>query len=215
MAGQRVCAGEALHAVGQVLVGLGVTGDLPDERHGAIEPQPEERRERRLRRRRHLEDDDAPAGTHDPRHLAQALVEVAEVPGPESDGRGVEAVRVVLQLEGVAPFEAQARILAARELEHALGEVRADDLALRADALLQLDRQVARTAGDVEDPVARPDRGQIRRPGAPLVVQPRGHHGVHAVVEPRDAVEHRADLRLLQGPRGGPAHRGYFYSSFN
>src|SRR3712207_7638006 len=44
--------------------------------HDAIEPQREERRQRGLLRRRDLQDHDAPAGTHDPRHLSQPLVEI-------------------------------------------------------------------------------------------------------------------------------------------
>ena len=60
-AAERLRAGEALHRLRQVRVGLGVCGEASERRHDAIEPDREERRQRRPRRRRDLEHDDAPA----------------------------------------------------------------------------------------------------------------------------------------------------------
>src|SRR3954451_6017480 len=89
--------------------------------------------------------------------------------------------------------------------QHLLGEVGAHDLAAGRHATRQLDRQVARAGGDVEDAVARADLRQVGRAAAPRVMQPGRHDRVHEVIDPRDAVEHRADLRLGQGAavRGG------------
>ncbi len=67
---QRRRTGETLHRGRQVRVGL---VEATEERHHAIEPQREERRQGRLLRRRDLQDHHAPAGLHHPHHLAQAL----------------------------------------------------------------------------------------------------------------------------------------------
>ena len=74
----------------------------------------------------------------------------------------------------------------------------------------------ARSPVPVATSSARPPGRQRRQVGGaptPLVVQPGGHHRVHAVVQPGDPVEHRPDLGLLQGAwcaarRGGcaPGH---------
>src|SRR6185503_7929689 len=131
-------------------------------------------------------------------------VEVGEVARPEPDGRRVEAGVLVGQVEGVAPLEPQPGRLAPGEREHLLGEVRADDLALRPDAPPELDREVARAGRDVERAAARPDGRQVGGAAAPAMVQPRRHDRVHDVVERRDAVEHRPDLRLLEGAGRAP-----------
>ena len=179
------------------------------QRHDAIKPNREERGQRRLGRRGDLEHDHAAAGLHHPRHLGQPALEVGEVARPEADGRGVEAVVGVRELERVAPLPRQLRRLRARALEHALGEVGADHLAAGRDPPRQLDREVAGAGGDVERAVARPQPREVGRALAPAVVQPRRHDRVHEVVEAGDAVEHRADLALLEGARrgGGGAHR--------
>ena len=49
--------------------------------------------------------------------------------------------------------------------------------------------------------VVRPGARQVGRPPAPLVVQPGRHDLVERVVDPRDAVEHRAHLPLGQDAR--------------
>ena len=45
-----------------------------------------------------------------------------------------------------------------------------------------------------------PDAGEVGRARAPAVVHPGRHERVHPVVDARDAVEHRAHLRLGQRP---------------
>ena len=107
-------------------------------------------------------------------------------------------------------LEAQLGCLLARELEHRLGEVAPDHLALRPDALAELDRQVAGPGRDVERARARRQRRHVGRALAPAMVQPCGHDRVHQVVDAGDAVEHRLDLRL--GERARRGHRPRYFS---
>ena len=111
---QRLGRREALDRARQVGVGVGVAGDLAERRHDPVEPDREERRQRRPLRHRDLEHDDAPARPHDARHLGQPAVEVGEVARAEADGGGVEAVVRVRQLERIRPLPAHRGGLRAR-----------------------------------------------------------------------------------------------------
>ena len=86
-------AGEAPHAAREVRVGVGVPGQAAEQRHHAVEPGPEEPRQRRSLRGRDLEHDDPPAGLRHARHLAQAAVEVGEVARAEAHRHRVEGRR--------------------------------------------------------------------------------------------------------------------------
>ena len=66
-----------------------------EQRHDAIEPEREERRQGRLVRRGDLEHHDSAARAHHARHLGQPALEVGEVARAEADRRGVERVVVV------------------------------------------------------------------------------------------------------------------------
>ena len=55
--------------------------------------------------------------------------------------------------------------------------------------------------------VARADAREVGRPLAPAVVQPGRHDRVHEVVDAGDAIEHRADLTLLERCRTGGGRR--------
>ena len=69
---ERLRPGEALDRARQVGVGLGLGGQLAQQRHDAVEPEREEGRQRRLGRRRDLEHHDPPARAHHAHHLAAA-----------------------------------------------------------------------------------------------------------------------------------------------
>ena len=154
--------GEAAHARRQVGVGVGVAGQPAERGHHAVEPEPEEPRQRRLLRRRDLEDDHAAAGPRHAGHLAQPAVEVGEVARAEAHRRGVERRRPGRRARARCPARTRSPApCAARQLEHALGEVEPDHLRPRAPA--QLDRQVAGAGGHVE----RARAGADRAPGRP------------------------------------------------
>ena len=119
-------------------------------------------------------------------------VQVGEVARAEADGGGVERVVVVGQRERVGGLEAHgARPAPPRRaaLSRASSSIRSEKSAPTtsppgADAPGELERQVARCRSP-RRARGRPGRqaGQIGRPPTPLVVQPRGHDRVHAVVD--------------------------------
>ena len=168
-----------------------------------VEPDPEEPRQRRLLRGRDLEHHDAAARPRHARHLPQPAVEVREVARTEPHGHRVELAVAVGQLERVALHPLHARGLAARQLEHRLGEV--EPCHLRAPAR-QLDRQVAGAGGHVQRPRPGADARQVGSPLAPAVMHAGRHDRVHQVVHARDAVEHRADLRVREDAWGARVH---------
>ena len=154
-------------------------------------------------RRRDLEHHDPAARPHDARHLAQAALEVGEVARAEADRRGVERVVGVRAAPARWPAPSAGRgAFGARALEHALGEVRADDLAA-ARARSSIARSPVPVATSSAR-AARPDARQVGRALAPAVVQPRRHDRVHDVVDAGDAIEHRPDLPLLEACRLPP-----------
>ena len=108
-----------------------------------------------------LQHDEAPPRAQDPGHLAQPRLQIGQVPDPESDGQGVEAAVGEGEPEGV-PLEQQAASvespfpeLRAREGQHRVGEIAADD-ALRPRVAGERHAEVARPAAEVEDPVRSP-----------------------------------------------------------
>ena len=174
--------------------------------HRSVEPGPKEPRQRRALGRGDLEDHDPPPRLGHARHLVQPAVEIGEVARAETDGDRVELSVAVGQIEGVALHPFDLRGLASRQVEHALGEIEAHH---GRSAPGQLDGQVAGARGHVEGPRAGADLRAIHGPLAPAVVHARGHHGVHAVVDTGDAVEHHAYLCLGHGAgRGGAAAHG-------
>jgi hypothetical protein len=87
--------------------------------------------------------------------------------------------------------------LGPRQLQHLLGEVDADHLAPRGDAVGQLEREIARAGGDIERASARRELGEVGGAPAPRMVQAGGHDRVHPVIETGDPVEHRPDLWVV------------------
>ena len=63
------------------------------------------------------------------------------------------------------------------------------------------ERQVTGAAARIQNPVTGPD-DCLRGEPAPALVEPRGHHAVHQVVDRRDPVEHALDAfrRKCSGP---------------
>src|SRR5690606_30385604 len=123
--------------------GVGVAGEAAERGNHAVEPEAEEPGERRLLRSGDLEHDDATAWTHHAPHLGEAAAEIGEVARAEADRRGGELPVGIGKLERAALVEADLGRLLAGQLEHAFGEVEADDPAVAAYAAAQLDRQVA------------------------------------------------------------------------
>src|SRR6478736_9562402 len=208
---------EALHGFRQVAIRASVPGERPEHRDEAVEPEREEGRQRRPLRMGDLQDHEAPTRAQDAGELAEPTVEVLQVAGPKADRGGVERAVLVRKLERVRPLEAHVRgaalgRLARGRLEHALGEVAADDGPLRTDPMAQLERQVPGAAADIERRAARLELGELGGSLAPAMVRARGHRGVHQVVDARDAVEHRPHLAgelvgLAIGKwRGGGGH---------
>ena len=89
---ELVGAGEAAHRGGQVGVGAAAVEDLAERRDAAVEPERVEALQRPVRGPRDLEADDAPAGPHDARQLAQAGLGIGQVAQAEGDRRGGEGV---------------------------------------------------------------------------------------------------------------------------
>ena len=201
--GQLGRAGEAPDRARQIAVGLRVARDPPERRDDAIEPQLEEGRQRRALRSRDLEHDDAAARPHDAGHLAQPGIEVGEVARAEADGRGVELGR----REGSASALPDRRThrggggLLARDLEHPLGEVGRRSPRRRARRARRARTRGPRSRSRRRARGRRATPPRDRRLAAATVVHAGGHHRVHAVVQPRDPIEHRSDLRLFEDPR--------------
>ena len=83
-----------------------------------------------------------------------------------------------------------ARAAAAVGREHAVAEVEGDG----PDAALgEIDAQVARAGGEVDDRGARGKGQEAHGLAAPAHVQPKRHDAVHEVVARGDGVEHLAD----------------------
>ena len=196
--------GKRLHGARQVGVGLGVAGEAPEQRHDAVEPEREERGQRRLRRRRDLEHDDAAARAHDARHLGAARARGRRSCAPRSRPSRRRRRRRGRAARARCPTPSARRAragLRARPLEHPLREVRADTSppgrTRRASSIARSPVPVATSSARLPGPTLR----EVGRALAPAVVQPGRHDRVHDVVEARDAVEHRADLTLLERPR--------------
>jgi hypothetical protein len=201
-------ARKAPHRAREIVVGVRVAGGASEQGHHAIKPQSEEPRQWGPVGRGDLEHDDASAGAHDAPHLANPARELGEVARTEADGRRVEGVVGVGQLERVGEVEADGRAgrvgLAPAELEHPLREVAGDDLSARPHPPGEREREVAGSRRHVERPVTGPEAREVRRALAPAMVEPGGHDRVHHVVHAGDAVEHRPHLRL--GERAAAAH---------
>ncbi len=73
------------------------------------------------------------------------------------------------------------------------------------DLAIELASRVA-PGGHVQCGVPGLQASEVGRALAPPVVHPRRHDRVHRVVDARDAVEHRADLRLGQRPGRRASH---------
>ncbi len=119
-------------------------------------------------------DREPPAGRQHAPHLAQCSQPVGQIHQGELADHGVEAARLEGQVAGVALAPVDLRPDAARDGEHAVVEVEARDAAFGAGPLGGLARQDAGAAGDVEHPVAGPDRGRLGDRRRPLAEQ-RGH----------------------------------------
>ena len=150
-----------------------------------------------------------PPGLHHARHLGQPALEVGEVARAEADGGGVEAVVGIRELERVAPLPAsapapscaRARACPRRSRSRSTSPPGATRRASStARSPVPVATSSARSPGRSRARSAARSRQRWCRPGR--------HDRVHEVVEARDAIEHRADLTLLEGARrgGGGAH---------
>ena len=127
---------------------------------------------------------------------------------PKAMVGGVEPAIVDGQRQRVADLEARTGSLAAPSghPDHARRAVDADGAAARLHRPIEVARDLARTAGDVEGPTARLEAGLADRPVAPAGLLESGDGQVHDVVDARDAIEHLGDPL---GRRAVPgAHRG-------
>ena len=211
VAAELLRAGEALHRARQVGVGVAVAGDAPEQRHDAVEPE-----------RKNVDSGGfvgvviSSTTTRPPGRTTRAIsrrpaLEVGEVARAEADRRGVERVVRVGQLERVAPLDsspARRPPCAARQLEHLLREVRADDLAAgptrRASSSARSPVPVATSSTRPPGPTAARSAARARQRWCSPAVMTE----FMTVVDAGDAVEHRPHLRLLEGARvrGGGAH---------
>ncbi len=160
----------------------------PSSRDDPVEPDAVEGRERAARRR-DLEDPEPAAGAQHAAQLPQPRLEIVDVAHAEADRRRVEGRVRERQREHVAAHPFDRRRLAARPLEHPLGEVEPRDCAA---VPARLEREVAGSAAGVEHPVARP-HDLLDGDPAPAPVEAHGHEPVHQVVDRRDPVEHALD----------------------
>ena len=132
-----------------------------------------------------------PPGRRTRRSSRQPELEVGDVAHAEADRGRVEGAVVERQREQVAAHPVDLRALAARALEHALGEVeaghcgRARPSGRRAQGRRCRTRRRARASPGWTTASAASRRQRH--------VEPDGHHAVHQVVDRRDPVEHRAD----------------------
>ena len=139
----------------------------------------------------------------------QPAVEVGEVARAEADGRGVERAVGVGQVERVAPLEAQRRAPCA---------ARASSISSEKSEPTTSPPGPTRRASSTREVAGAASRRRARgRPARPPPGRRRGARQrwcrpavmteFMTVVERRDAVEHRPDLRLLEGAGRGRGRR--------
>ena len=142
--------------------------------------------------------------------FGEPLVQIGDVPDTKGDSGSREAVVLERQVERVTVEErdllhALLGDLLTANVEHAVGEVDADDFTTGPDATSKFERKVCGTAAAVEHAGTLAYLRSVGRKLAPADVEPGGHHAVHHVVGPRNAVEHglhalgrqRASLRAV------------------
>src|SRR5919109_1066103 len=116
----------------------------------------------------------------------------------EADRDGVEAGVAVGQVQGGGPADlyrqALLAALPAGQLEHRLGEVASHHASVGTDPPPELEGEVPRPAADVQRVRAGTDLGPVDRALPPLMVEARGHRGVHHVVDAGDPIEHSPNL---------------------
>ena len=202
---ERLRAREALHRVRQVRVRLG-------RRRAA---RAAARRDRTTARRTSTSGGlvgvvissttTRPPGPHDPRHLAQARARGRRSCARRSrrSRRRTRRRRRAARARWPTPSAGRGAFCAARA-RACPRRSPSRPPRRRADAARQLDRQVAGAGRDVERPRSPgPTPREVGRALAPAMVQPGRHDRVHQVVDARDAIEHRADLPLLEGAAAG------------
>ena len=195
-------AGEALHRVGQVGVGVRVRrrpapGRAPSGRTTARRSVDSGGRVGRG----DLEDHDAAAGAHDARHLRRPPLEVGEVARAEADGRGVERVVGVGQRRARCPTRTSPAHARGRRLARAQRRAsprrspsrppRPPGPTRRASSIARSPVPVATSSTRLPGPTAARSAARARQRWC----RPGGHDRVHPVVDPGDAIEHRAHLR--------------------
>ena len=199
--GELLRAGKAPDARGQIGVGGPALQRLAEQRDDMVEPEPVERRQR-PRGRRDLENAEPAVGSQDAPELDERGGKVGDVTDAEADRGGIEA-RVRERQREQVPFDPGNRLLlGAGALQHAGREVEPHDLT--GAGLHGGHGEITGAAAAVEHAIARP-HDRLHRLPAPALVETGGHHAVHQVVDRRDAVEHRPDLRCVQ-PSGLDGH---------
>ncbi len=178
--------------------------------HDAIEPELVETAQ--VTGRRDLQDDDATARAHHPRHLGDAAVQIADVADAEGDRRAVELVVGERQRKRVglrrtrrarpAPLPslaARSSMFSAKSTPTArpLGVTRRDSANARSPV------PVHTSSADF----ARRDVGGGGGGLTPAPIQAGGHDAIEQVVAWRDTVEHRLHLRRRETPRALLARR--------
>src|SRR5688572_3608075 len=153
------------------------------------------------RRRAHLQHHEPRSRLEHPRRLAEAGVEIREVPDAPSDGRPVEGCVPKRQLQCVGDRGRRPPRLVPTELQHRQHEVGADDPAPESRLPRQGRREVEGAGAEVE---IRPLRSAL--PVEPLdglapppEVEPHADDPVEPVVGGRDGGEHGPHIGPLRG----------------
>ena len=155
-----------------------------------------------------FQDDEPSAGLEHAQDLLQRRFAVREIADAKGDGDHVETpvlpahLLAVSLLAGDPLRESGLLHLPAHHREHPFGQVQPRDAAAGMHPAGDGKGEVARPAGDVEDPL-RPVRGHDlpERAPAPAPVHAEGHQVVEAVVVGSDPVEHLLDFLFLRHSR--------------
>ena len=207
--GEVGLARELADALDQILVGSGLPcrqlAELRDDGEGIAVV---ERLERRRRQMAELQAEEPAARLQHPPHVAQGGQAVGDIAEAEGNRHGVGHAIGQGQAFGVARDPGHARDALVERAVPADGRhlrVRVDHQRLQPALRpgLRAKRDIARAAGDVDQPLpgARRQIGDQR--GLPEAVQAAAHQVVHQVVAVSDRIEDAAHQRRLLGDRHG------------
>ena len=192
-----------MHAVGEVLVGLGVAAEEPsDGGDGHMRIEPEQLFHGETLGGGKFHEQQVPARLNDTVNLFQSTVEVLKVPCSIGDGYGVERVVGKRQFHAVLVFEtnrlvqAPCRHLLPAHLHHLFADVGAYHV-LRFQAFGSQDGKVARAGGNVQDVLWPEGFERVDGLVAPSAVDAQRQGVVQLVVGGSQFVEHALHLRPL------------------